>query len=145
MGKIWKNMCQNLYRIYLRNSVTKNRFLQHVQKTEYINWASFRIPHAAQRKFFPKCNFFSQEFTKRYRGITYFLPKSQRFAFSVPFNLTEKVQLLSLWLGFLNLTRFWFSVSYICFLYTAEKNQRQKGEKKLKIPTYLPILFSWSM
>ena len=38
-----------------------------------------------------------------------FLPKSQRFAFSMSFNLTEMVFLVH---ECLNLTRFYFSVSY---------------------------------
>ena len=44
-----------------------------------------------------------------------FWEKNQRFAFSMPFNLTEMVLLLSSWLERLNLTRLCFSVSYaIC-------------------------------
>ena len=35
--------------------------------------------------------FFTEEPTKSYRRITFFIPKSKRFAFSVPFNLTEMV------------------------------------------------------
>ena len=38
--------------------MTKNRFLQHVQKTEQINWAWFGIPHAAERKLFQNVTFF---------------------------------------------------------------------------------------
>ena len=40
---------------------------------------------------FQNVTFFSQESTKSYRRITFFLPKSQRFAFFMPFNLTEMV------------------------------------------------------
>ena len=39
----------------LRNSMTKNRFSQHIQKTEHINWGSFGIFYAAERKLLPKC------------------------------------------------------------------------------------------
>ena len=42
---------------FIRNSMTKNRFSQHVQKTEHINWGWFGILHAAQIKLHPKCNF----------------------------------------------------------------------------------------
>ena len=40
---------------------------------------------------FQNVTFFSQESTKSYRRITFFLPKSQRFTFSMPFNLTKMV------------------------------------------------------
>ena len=59
----------------LRNSMTKNRFSQHIQKTEHINWGSFGIFHAAERKLLPKF----------YRRLTLFYWKSQRFASSVPY------------------------------------------------------------
>ena len=53
----------------------KNRFLQHVQKTEHIKWAWCGISYAAKRKLFPKCSFFSQESTKSCRRITFFNQK----------------------------------------------------------------------
>ena len=49
MGKTWKNVSWN--------SKTKNRFSQHVQKTEHINRGWFGILHAAQRKLHPKCSY----------------------------------------------------------------------------------------
>ena len=33
----YEKTCVKIYVEYLRNSMTKNRFLQHVQKTERIN------------------------------------------------------------------------------------------------------------
>ena len=74
----------------LRNSMTKNRFSQHVQKTEHINWVWFGILHAAQRKLFPKFNFFHKNPQKVIED-EHFLLKSQRFASSVSFNVTERV------------------------------------------------------
>ena len=38
--------------------MTKNRFSQHVEETEHMNWEWFGIFHAAQRKLLPKYNFF---------------------------------------------------------------------------------------
>ena len=38
--------------------MSKNRFLQHVQKTEHINWGWFGIFHAAQKKLLAEINFF---------------------------------------------------------------------------------------
>ena len=119
--------------------MTKNRFLQHVQKTEHINWASFGIPHAAQGKLFPKCNFCSQESTKSYRRITFFYQKLRDLHFLC---LLIWSRFNFFWLDCLNLTRFWFNVSYICFLYTVEKNtdKKMKKNKKPYLPTY-PIFF----
>ena len=57
---------------FIRNSMTKNRFSQHVQKTEHINWGWFGILYVAQRKHLPKFQRFSQEFTKSYRRLTFF-------------------------------------------------------------------------
>ena len=69
----------------------KDRFLQHVQKT--MNTST---EHHLEFLMLLKGNTFqnvtfSQESTKSYRRKTFFLPKRQRFAFFVPFNLTEKV------------------------------------------------------
>ena len=38
--------------------MTKNRFLQDIQKNEHINWGWFGILHDAQKKLLSKCNFF---------------------------------------------------------------------------------------
>ena len=65
MGKIWKNMSK-IMQNNLINSITKNRFSQHVQKTEHINWGWFGIPHAAQRKLIPKSNIFRKDPQKVY-------------------------------------------------------------------------------
>ena len=115
--------------------MTKNRFLQYVQKTEHINWAWFEIPHAAQRKLFPKCNFFSQESTKSNRRITLFYQKVRYLHF-----LCHLIWLR--WFNVLvheclNLTRFCFNVSYD-LLCSRKKNNGKKVKKKKKfyLPTY---------
>ena len=93
-GKNMKKYVSKFMQNTLRNSMTRNRFLQHVQKTcldfcnMFINWEWFGIPHAPQRKFFPKCNFFFSRIHKKLQKNNIFLPK---FAFSVPFNLMEMV------------------------------------------------------
>ena len=71
-----KYVSKFMYNI-LRKSITNNRFLKDVQKTEHVNSAWFGIPHAAHWKLFLKCNFFSQECTKSYRRITFFTKKSE--------------------------------------------------------------------
>ena len=117
--------------------MTRNRFLQHAQKTEHINWAWFGIPHAGQRKLFPKCEFFSQESTKSYRRITYFYQKFRDLHFLCHLIWPR-------WFNFLvneclNLTRFCFSVSYAPCI--QQKKIMTKNWKKKILPTYLPILF----
>ena len=57
-GKNMKKYVLKFMQNNLRNSMTKNRFLQHVQKTDDINWAWSEITDGAQRKLFPKCKFF---------------------------------------------------------------------------------------
>ena len=71
--------------------MTKNRFLEHVQKIEHINWEWFGVFHAAQRKLLPKFNFFTKNPEKGIEDSYFFLLKSQRFASSVPFNVTKMV------------------------------------------------------
>ena len=115
--------------------MTKNRFLQHVQKTEHINWAWFGIPHAAQRKLFPKCNFFSQESTKSYRRITFFYQKVRDLHFLCHliwprwFNFIVHDLSVYIWLDFV-------SVFHMIFVYSRKKTNDKKV-KKIKKP-YLP-------
>ena len=113
MRKIWK-ICVKIFVQYFKKFHDKkyiwNRYLQQNQKTEHINWAWFGIPHPAQMKLFPKCNFFSQESTNSYRKITLFYQKVRVLNF-----LCHLIWLR--WFNFLvheclNLTRFYFSVSY---------------------------------
>ena len=113
--------------------MTKNRFLQHVQKTEHINWAWFGIPHAAQKKLFTKCNFFSQEFTKSYRKITFFYQNVRDLHFLCHFIWPR-------WSNFLvheclNLTRFCFSV----FVYSRKKTMTKKWKKKKSYLRTYPV------
>ena len=106
MQKMWKNMCQNFGRIFQEISWQKKRFLQHVQKTEHVNLAWSGIPHAAQRKFFPKFNFFCKNSQKVIE---------EEYLFT---NLHFLCHLIwPRWFNFLvheclNLTRFCFIVSY---------------------------------
>ena len=108
-------------------------------KTEHINWAWFLIPHAAQGKIFPTCNFFLEESTKSYIKITFFYQKVRDFPFLCHLIWPR-------WFNFLvheclNLIRFCFNVPYALCIYTVEKNQWQK---KI-LPNFLPTLFFWSM
>ena len=73
----------------------------------------------------------------------HFLPKSQRFAFSMSFNLTVMVWLLSLWLECLNVTRFCFSVLYALCIQQKKNLQWQKSEEKKKKLKILPIYLSY--
>ena len=43
-----------------------------IKKLNILTEHEFFVPHAAQRKLFSKCNFFSQEFTKSYRRIFFY-------------------------------------------------------------------------
>ena len=78
----YEKMCVKVYvEIFQGIPWQKNRFLQHVQKTEHINLAWIGIPYAAQRKLFPKCNFFPQESTKVIQEEYFFYQKVRDFHF----------------------------------------------------------------
>ena len=99
----------------------------HTMKTEHINWAWFLIPHAAQGKIFPTCNFFLEESTKSYIKITFFYQKVRDFPFLCHLIWPR-------WFNFLvheclNLIRFCFSVPYALCIYTVEKKPMTKNWK----------------
>ena len=99
----------------------------------YINWTLFGIPHAAQRKLFPKCNFFSQQSAKSYRKITF---------------LYQKVRDLHFLCHLIWPRCFNFLVHeclshecFICSFYSVEKKTMTIKWKKNKSPTYLSYFF----
>ena len=81
-----KFMCNNL-----RNSMTKNRFLEHVHKTECIKTKQdLELLMLLKGNSFQNVTFFAS-IHKKVEKNDIFVPKSQIFAFSMPFNLTEMV------------------------------------------------------
>ena len=56
----------------LRNSMTKNRLSQHVQKIEHINWGWFGTLQCCSKETVSKMQLFSQESTKSYKRQTFF-------------------------------------------------------------------------
>ena len=75
----------------LRNSMTKNRFLQHVQKTMNTSTEhDLEFLMLLEGNSFQNVNFFARIYKKLQKNNK-FLPKSQIFAFSMPFSLTEMV------------------------------------------------------
>ena len=114
--------------------MTKNRFLQHVQKTGHINWAWFGIAHATQSKLFSTCNFFSQEPTKSYKRIIFFYQKVRNLPFLCLliwlrwFNFIVQNLSVSIWLNFASV----FDKLFV----NSNKKQWQKSGKKI-LPTYL--------
>ena len=120
--------------------MTKNRFLKYVQKTEHVNWAWFGIPHAAQNKLFPRCNFFAR-IHKKLEKNNNFLPKSQIFAFSMHliwpgwFNFLVHNLIVFIWPDFV-------SVFHMLFVDSRKKKVTKmftmpKKWKKKFLPTYL--------
>ena len=89
MGKICKNMPKFMKSI-LRNSMTKD-FCNIFRKLNASTEHDLEFLMLLKGNPFQNGTFFSQECTKSYRRITFFLPKSLRFAFSMPFNLTKMV------------------------------------------------------
>ena len=117
--------------------MTKNRFLQHVQKTEQINWVWFGIPHAAKRKLFPKCYFFLKNPQKVIKN-NIFNQKVRNLHFLCHliwprwFNFLVHDLSAYIWLDFA-------LVFHMLFVYSRKKKQWQKSEKKNKksyLPTY---------
>ena len=120
--KFEKNICQNLCITFLKIPWQKIDFCSMFRKlntsTEH-GW--FEILHGAQRKLFPKCNFFSQESTKK---LTFFCQKFRDLHF-----LSH-----SIWLDFA-------SVFHLLFVYSRKK-MTKKWTKNLKILlTYLSYFF----
>ena len=71
--------------------MTKKDFCNIFRKLNTSNEHDLELLVLLNGDSFQNVTFFSQESTKSYRRITFFLPKRQKFAFSVPFNLTEMV------------------------------------------------------
>ena len=115
--------------------MAKNRFLQHVQKTEHINWGWFGTPHAAQRKLLPKCNFFRNNPQEVIEEWHFFTKKSEICIFYVIW--FDRDGLTSQFMTWMFKFDCILLQCFVCSLYTVEKKMTKKWKKKKK--SYLAI------